>query len=82
MSKKVWNLMYVVGNPRMFSRVTSNADNPMSRSAALAAAQTISENGGGWRVWVEHQQTKSRIFESAPETMHRQSGSSQPPIAS
>ncbi len=27
MSTKVWNLMYVAGNPEMFTRVTANADN-------------------------------------------------------
>lgn len=37
MSKRVWNLMYVAGNPAMFTRVICNADNPMSRADALKA---------------------------------------------
>lgn len=71
MSKKVWNLMYVVGNPAMFTRVTSNADNPMSRADALAAAETVASNGGGWRVWVEHHTKAERIFESQAEKDHK-----------
>ncbi len=71
MAKKIWNLKYVVGNPAMFSRVTSCADNPMSRSDALAAAEKVANNGGGWRVWVERNDTTERIFESAPEKDHR-----------
>jgi hypothetical protein len=68
MSKKVWNLMYVAGNPAMFSRVTANADNPMSRAEALAAAVIVA--GHGWRVWVEHHQRGERIFESQHEKEH------------
>lgn len=63
--------MYVVGNPAMFSRVTASADNPMSRSDALAAAEKVAGNGGGWRVWVEHHQNGRRIFESQTETAHK-----------
>ena len=71
MAKKVWNLKYVVGNPAMFSRVTSNADNPMSRADALAAAETVARNGAGWRVWVEHHSKAERIFESQAEKDHK-----------
>lgn len=71
MSKKVWNLMYVVGNPAMFTRVTSNADNPMSRADAMAAAETVAGNGGGWRVWVEHHTKTERLFESQAEKDHK-----------
>ena len=71
MAKKIWNLKYVVGNPAMFSRVTSCADNPMSRGNALSAAETVAANGGGWRVWVEREDTGERIFESAPEKDHQ-----------
>lgn len=70
MSKKVWNLMYVVGNPAMFTRVTSCADNPMSRADALGAAERVAGNGGGWRVWVEHHNKADRIFESQAEKSH------------
>ncbi|MEJ6003883.1 hypothetical protein [Paucibacter soli] len=69
MAKKVWNLMYVVGNPSMFSRVTANADNPMLRAEALAAGEKIAANG--WRVWVEHHARPERIFESQPEKDYR-----------
>lgn len=67
MSKKIWNLFYVVGNPAMFSRVTACADNPMMRGEALACAQKIASNGASWRVWVERADTGERIFESEPE---------------
>lgn len=70
MSKKVWNLLYVVGNPTMFTRVTANASNPMLRADALEAAEKIS--GNGWRVWVEHHERSSeRIFESRAERAHK-----------
>lgn len=71
MSKKVWNLMYVAGNPAMFSRVTSCTENPMPRADAIAGAEKIAKNG--WRVWVEHHQTGRRIFESVPEQQHKAS---------
>lgn len=69
MSKKIWNLKYVVGNPAIFSHVTACADNPMSRAEALASAETVANNGG-WRVWVERD-TGERIFESAAEKEHQ-----------
>lgn len=65
-TQSVWNLKYVVGNPAMFSNVTTAAGSPMKRSEALNGAQTIEANGG-WRVWVEHAETGKRIFESAAE---------------
>ena len=72
MSKKIWNLMYVVGNPRMFERVTENAGNPCARADALEGANTVANNGGNWRTWVEHKDTGERIFESASEIAYRQ----------
>lgn len=66
-SKKIWNLLYVVGDPAIFSRVTASADNPMSRAKALAKAEAVANNGGGWRVWVKRSDTSERIFESAAE---------------
>lgn len=71
MAKKIWNSKYVVGNPAMFTRVTSYAGNPMFRAEALASAEKIAANGGGWRVWVERTDTAERIFESAAEKGHR-----------
>ncbi|MFC7462058.1 hypothetical protein [Hydrogenophaga defluvii] len=70
MGQKIWNLKYVAGNPAMFTRVTSCADNPMTRAHALLAAEVVSKNGGGWRVWVERIDTLERIFESAAERFH------------
>lgn len=69
MSKKVWDLMYVAGNPAMFSRVIGNASNPMSRSEALAAAEKVAANG--WRAWVQHHVRGERIFESPAEKAHQ-----------
>ena len=68
MPKKVWDLMFVVGNPAMFTRVTACSDNPMRRAEALSSAQKLA--GHGWRVWVEHQTRQERIFESKAETDH------------
>lgn len=70
-TQKVWNLQYVVGNPKMFSQVTTAAGCPMKRSEALEGAKTIARNGGGWRVWVQHAQTGKRIFESVAEMDHK-----------
>lgn len=79
MAKKIWNLMFVAGNPTMFDRVISNADNPMQRQAALDGAAHITQNSckgdsppPGWRVWIEHAHTGERIFESAAEIAHRE----------
>lgn len=66
-NKKIWNLLYVVGDPAMSSRVTASADNPMSRADALAKAEAVANNGGGWRVWVKRSDTGERIFQSAAE---------------
>ncbi len=30
--QKIWNLMYVVGNPKIFTKIVANASNPMKRS--------------------------------------------------
>ena len=68
-TQKVWNLMYVAGNPGMRSKVTSNASNPMKRSEALSAAEKVAANG--WRVWVEHSVNGTRIFESDVEKTHQ-----------
>lgn len=63
--------MYVVGNPKMFSKVTANADNPLPRGEALAGAAVVAKNGG-WRVWVERaSDPTNRIFESDAEKAHQ-----------
>ena len=66
-SKKIWNLRYVAGNPEIFSKVTSCASNPMLRSEAIEAAKTLHQD---WRVWVERDDTKERVFESKAEINH------------
>ncbi|WP_432263496.1 hypothetical protein [Cupriavidus sp. TMH.W2] len=68
MSKRIWNLKYVAGNPAMFTKVRSDADNPRTRAGALADASKVAKNG--WRVWVEHADTGVRIFESEAEQAH------------
>lgn len=70
MGTRVWNLMYVLGNT---GRVVSNADNPMRKSAALEDAKMVEKNGrgDGWRVWVEHHESKKRCFENDVEKAHR-----------
>ena len=72
-TQKVWTLQYVVGNPKMFSKVTTAAGSPMKRSEALDGAQTIDNNGGGWRAWVQHAKSGVRIFESAAEKQYQAS---------
>lgn len=69
-SQKIWVLKYVVGNPMIFSKVTTAAGSPMKRSEAIEGAQTISTNGGNWRVWVENAESGKRIFESEVEKQH------------
>jgi hypothetical protein len=63
---KVWNLMYAMGNT---DRVVGDGANPQSRKSALEGAAVIEKNG--WRVWIEHQSSAKRIFESAREIDHR-----------
>ena len=68
MATKIWNLMYALGNT---SRVIGDASNPQARKSALSGAETVVANNG-WRVWVEHHETKKRIFESPAEIAFRQ----------
>lgn len=65
MSKRIWNLKFVAGNPKKFSQVISDSDNPMTKAEALDGFQTLATNG--WRVWVEHAQTSKRLAESDVE---------------
>lgn len=70
-SQKIWNVKYVVGNPAMFSKVTTAAGGPFRRADALHNAEVVAGNGGGWRVWVEHAVMSKRIFESDAEKLHQ-----------
>jgi hypothetical protein len=64
MSKKVWNLMYVLGTT---GRIVGDSKNPQQRRSALEGAAVVARNG--WRVWVEHNSHAARIFESESETL-------------
>lgn len=67
-STRVWNLMYVAGNPAVFSKATSSSSNPMRRGEAMEGAVQVA--GNRWRVWDEHKDTGKRIFESEAETKY------------
>jgi hypothetical protein len=69
-TQKCWTLKYVVGNPAMFTRVTTDSSGPGRRSEVLKDAETVAANG--WRVWVEHAVTDKRIFESDVEKAYQQ----------
>lgn len=64
--------MYAVGNT---GRITGDAANPQDRCGAMGGAETISQNG--WRVWMEHQGTGKRIYESPAEIEHRRTEESE-----
>lgn len=66
MGKRVWNVMYALGNTK---RIIGAAGNPMVRAKAEEAFSTVSKNG--WRCWVEHHETKKRLFENAREIEHK-----------
>lgn len=67
----MWEVKYIAGNPAMFSKDVTAAGGPFRRSDALASAIKVAENGGGWRVWVEHALTGERIYESSAEIEHK-----------
>jgi nitrogen fixation/metabolism regulation signal transduction histidine kinase len=77
MTTKVWNLMYALGNT---GRVMGDAGNPQIRSKALNGAAVIDQNG--WRVWVEHNTTKERVFENEREKAFRETGTDPRKVAS
>lgn len=72
-TNKIWNVKYVVGNPQMFNKVITASGGPYMRAKALEDAQFVAENGGGWRVWVEHVSSGERIYESPAEIEHKKS---------
>ena len=63
----VWNVGWVAGNPKMCTKVYIDPDGPWNRSRAVIIGQEISERSPAWRVWVEHEKTGKRIFESDAE---------------
>ena len=66
MTKKVWKLHFVAGNPKLFDKAAGGEI--MARWEAIEAAQRMSANG--WRAWVEHHETGVRIYESDAEKSH------------
>lgn len=70
MAKKIWNVQFVVGNPALFRKVVSHSKNPLSRADAIATADSVANNGGNWRVWVQRNDTGERIYQSEAEKMH------------
>lgn len=66
MSKqKVWNVKYVAGNPKVYSRVTTAAGGPYRRGEAVDYALSIIHPS--WRAWVEHAETCEVIAMNATE---------------
>ncbi|MGK5032624.1 hypothetical protein [Janthinobacterium sp. MDT1-19] len=47
-TQKCWIIKYVVGNPAVFTRVTTDSAGAIKRGDALAGAANVAENG--WRV--------------------------------
>lgn len=64
----IWNVRYELGNT---GRVSGLSTNPLGRKEALASAETITNNG--WRCWVEHHESKKRIFQNPAEELHQKS---------
>lgn len=69
MSKRIWNVKFVPGEPGKAVHTATDGQNPRARGAALAVANDLAKNG--WRVWVEHAESFERIYQSAPEAAHR-----------
>ena len=59
---KVWFTAYIAGNPNMFTQIRMNG--PFTRKVAIAQAKRTPSD---WRAWVEHIDSKERIFENATE---------------
>ena len=65
MSKKIWNVKFVAGNPDIFSEVKMASGSPFTRAAADEAFSNLTRKG--WRAWMEHAETGERITESNVE---------------
>ena len=65
MSKKIWNVKFVAGNPDIFSEVKMASGSPFTRAAADEAFSNLARKG--WRAWIEHAETGERIAESSVE---------------
>jgi len=60
MAKRVWNIRYSLGNT---GREIGDAGNPRKRSEAIPVAEEIAKRAN-WHVWVEHVDTRKRIWDS------------------
>lgn len=68
MSKKIWNVKFIAGNPEFFTAVKIADKSPFTRAAANEAFENLASKG--WRVWVEHVDTGERIAESSAEKQY------------
>lgn len=51
MSKKVWTIEFIAGNPEIFSSV--HATEPMMKSEALSAWVRMNTQNPNWRMWLK-----------------------------
>lgn len=65
---KKWYVRYVVGNPDIITKVTTEAESPMLRSKALEKISMIDDHD--WRGWVEDD-AGHRIYETAAEKLFK-----------
>ena len=63
MAKKIWNLRRI--SPENGIGTERHPDNPLSKAVALKTAEEWA--AFGWRVWVERDDTRERIFQSDAE---------------
>jgi len=75
MTTKAWNVNYLLGNT---SRQMGDAGNPHTRKTALDLAKVIAKNG--WCVWVEHERSGLRIYESEQETARQGTNRTAEPV--
>ncbi len=75
MNTKVWNVRYLLGKTE---QQLGDAGNPHNRRSALEIAQKIA--GNGWCVWVEHERSGMRIYESQAETERQGASRTAAPI--
>ena len=69
-SRKIWFVCYVAGNPEMFNKV--HQIGPYLKSEALAHYGNIPDD---WRKWVERN-TGDRLIENDMEVIHRRQSNS------
>lgn len=65
MTKKVWHLKYVIGNPRIYTKITTDSGGPYLRNEAIRLC--LNQICEDWRCWVEHSVTGEVIERNATE---------------